>query len=327
MNMSTSTPLRMAVLGLGAVGQRMLEQSADHPRFDVVAGFDPSPETCAQVHAAYPALALYDSAEQALDHAGINVVYVAAPPLHHAELVRACVARSLPVLCEKPLGVDVVDSQALVRTMDTSGLGQAVNFVFASAPAVGALQRELAAPDFGLQHVFIRLHFHQWPRPFQAHATWLNTAAQGGFTREVTSHFIYLLQRVLGEVQIEHVQGQRPDAHTSETQVSALLRAGGIPVTLLSTTGGQTDEIVEARFIGRDRELVLRNWYTLWRVDAQHPQGEALVNSADPRRETYQAQLNQLAALMAGETHSLPDFQQALQVQTTIEALLQGLAS
>ncbi len=327
MNHPSNTPtprLRMAVLGLGAVGQRMLEQSADHPAFQVVAGFDPSTDTCAHVRLAFPHLALFDTAEQALDVGNIDVVYVASPPLHHAALVRLCVARQLSVLCEKPLGVDVADSQALVQTMDASGLGQAVNFVFASAPAVARLQRELASADFGLQHVFIRLHFHQWPRPFQAHASWLNTAAQGGFTREVSSHFIYLLERVLGSVQIDHVQCQRPNPDAAESQLSASLHANGVPVTLLSTTGGGSEEIVEARFIGAHQELVLRNWYSLWRVDAQHPQGLALVNSADPRRETYQAQLDQLAALLRGRPHSLPDFGQALAVQRTIEALLKA---
>lgn len=315
-------PFRMAVLGLGAVGQRMLEQSASHPLFEVVCGFDPSAETCAQVAQAHPQLALHDSAESALAHPELDVVYVAAPPLHHSALVRLCMARQLPVLCEKPLGVDVADSQALTHEMQATGLGQAVNFVFASAPAVGALQACLAAPNFDLQHVFIRLHFHQWPRPFQAHAQWLNTAAQGGFTREVTSHFIYLLERALGPVETQHVRLKRASAKDAESQLSAHLIAQGVPVTLLSTTGGPTEEIVEARFIGAQQELVLRNWYTLWAVDAQHPEGQALVNSADPRRETYQAQLHQLAALLQGQPHSLPDFAQALRVQTTIEGLL-----
>ena len=315
-------PLRLCILGLGAVGQRMLEQAAIHPHFEVVCGFDPSPQARQQALSLAPHLRCSDSAAASLDANDIDAVYVAAPPLHHAELVRQCVVRRLPVLCEKPLGVDLADSQALCQEMRASGLPQAVNFVFASAPAVGVLAQRLKAPDFALQQVFIRLHFHQWPRPFQAHAAWLSGAAQGGFTREVSSHFIYLLQRLLGPVHIEHAQIKRTGPEDAEQQLSALLRAGDIPVTLLSTTGGQPPEIVQAEFMGRAQTLALRDWYSLWLSDAQHPQGTALVNAADARTQTYQAQLDQWLAALQGQPHSLPDFEQALQVQTTIETLL-----
>lgn len=327
MRTDSHTPFRLCVLGLGAVGQRMLEQSALHADFEAIAGFDPSPQARAQAVAMCPELVAHDSADAALDHPGVDAVYVAAPPLAHADLVRRCLARRLPVLCEKPLGVDIADSQALTEAMNASGLAQAVNFVFASAPAVTALQQQLADPGFGLQHIFIRLHFHQWPRPFQAHAAWLSGAAQGGFTREVSSHFVYLLQRTVGAVRLVQAQVQQPSADAAETQVSALLQAGQTPVTLLATTGGQPQEVVEARYIGQHRELLLRNWYGLWQVDAVHPQGVALINSPDPRRDTYQAQLGQWAAQLRGQPHSLPDFASALQVQTVIETMLRAGAS
>ncbi len=320
--MTVNQPYKMCVLGLGAVGQRMLEQSAGHPDFDVVAGFDVAAPAVAQTQSQYPNVTCYPSAEEAIVASACDAVYVATPPLYHAELVRLAIQHGKAILCEKPLGVDLQDSADLVSVMQQSGLPHAVNFVFASAPAVQHLQRDIAQSQDPLEHIHIRLHFHQWPRPFQAHADWLSGAAQGGFTREVTSHFIYLLFRLFGSVQIDAVQGQRPSPERAETQLSAFLHAGNVPVTLVATTGGEPQETVSARFLTAKAEWRLENWYQLTRRDSTHPDGLVLTQDADPRGATYQAQLSQLAALMRGQSHSLPDFDVAFQVQRVIESLL-----
>ncbi|PZS30305.1 MAG: hypothetical protein DLM58_13890 [Pseudonocardiales bacterium] len=44
--------------------------------------------------------------------------------------------------------------------------------------------------------------FPEWPRAFQADARWLADRAQGGFVREVLSHFIYLTDRLVGPVRL-----------------------------------------------------------------------------------------------------------------------------
>ena len=315
-------PFKMTVLGLGAVGQRMLAQAAVRDDFTVVAGFDVSAEAVALTQSEYPNVHCYASAEQAVAASDCDVVYVAAPPLQHAELVRLAISYRKVVLCEKPLGIDVQDSTTLAQDMQHSGLGHAVNFVFASAPAVHRLQLDIAHSADTVQHIHIRLHFHQWPRPFQAHALWLNGAAQGGFTREVTSHFIYLLFRLFGSVHVDAVQGMRPNLDAAETQLSAFMRAGHIPVTLVATTGGDSQDMVRASLLGKHTEWRLEDWYKLVRLDSQHPAGISLVQDADPRTATYQGQLDQLACMMQGQAHSLPNFETALRVQQVVEDLL-----
>jgi predicted dehydrogenase len=300
----------------------MLEQTLTHAAFSVVAGFDLSEVVVQQTRSNYPHVTCYASAEQAIAQSNCDLVYVATPPLHHSKLVRLAIAHNKAVFCEKPLGIDMADSAALAAEMKASKLAQAVNFVFASAPAVHRLQHDLAAASDALQHVHIRLHFHQWPRPFQAHAQWLSEAEQGGFMREVASHFVYLLERVLGPVRIDAAQGLRPTIQQAETQLSALLHAGNVPVTLVATTGGDSRDTVRASFIGTHTEWHLDNWYELLRLDKDHPSDLCVLDHADPRTATYQAQLNQLASLMRHEPHTLPSFDDALRVQRTVEALL-----
>ncbi len=312
----------VAVIGLGAVGQRMLDQAAQHPRFEVVAGFDIAEPALAHTALSYPGIKLCASAEEAIADPRVDIVYVATPPLYHAALCRTCIEHRKAVFCEKPLGVDIDDSAKLVSEIKAAGLPEAVNFVFASAPAVDVLESRIKAASFGLRQVHIRLHFHRWPRPFQAHAPWLSGSAQGGFTREVTSHFIYLLNRLLGRVELHAVQGVRRQTDASEESMMAHLSAGGIPVSLVASTGGQPNEIVSAHFLGDHGSLCLNNWYSLLQCDEAHPEGLSLAHDLDPRTTTYQAQLSQVAAMMQGEPHRLPSFQTAFEVQQIIERML-----
>ncbi|MEI6547751.1 MAG: hypothetical protein WCN85_12105, partial [Burkholderiales bacterium] len=127
----------------------------------------------------------------------------------------------------------------------------------------------------GLRSIDIRLRFHQWPRAWQADATWLQRADQGGFTREVASHFVYLLHRLLGDVVLKGAQVRWPDSPSGacEQSITAALRCAGIPVSLSASTGGADPDLVEARFIGAHSELRLSDWYRLELIDAASPQG------------------------------------------------------
>jgi predicted dehydrogenase len=315
----------MAVIGLGVVGRRMVEQAAASRGIDVVAAWDSLAAARSAAAADFPGLPLSASAAAAIERLDVDVVYVAVPPLAHAGLVRDAIAAGKAVFCEKPLGVDVEQSAALVAEMDRSGLAQAVNFVFASSAAVDALRAAVTAPAFGLRAVEIRTRFHEWPRAWQAGAAWLQRADQGGFTREVLSHYVYLLQRVLGGAALVNaaVTGPAGDPAAAETALSATLRSGGVPVTVSASVGGTAPDLIEARFVGAATEWRLSDWYRLEVADAQAPQGRPAPGlPADPRLASYQRQLDQLHAMLSGDAHSLPDFADALAVQRIVEAML-----
>ena len=71
------------------------------------------------------------------------------------------------------------------------GTPNAVNFVFASAPSADFLEQRLCANQLGdITAIEMRLFFKRWPRDWQASAAWLARREQGGFVREVLSHFI-----------------------------------------------------------------------------------------------------------------------------------------
>lgn len=316
---------QIGIIGLGIMGQRMLNSMAAHDGFEVAVAWDPSAEAMDALAKDRPQIRRAASAEALIADPAIECVYIASPPTSHLAYAMASFDAGKAVFCEKPLGVDLADSAALTAEIARSGLAQAVNFVFASTAAVEALRHAVLEPAFGLRAVEIRTRFHEWPRAWQAGATWLERSDQGGFTREVLSHYVYLLRRVFGEVELvgADVAGPAGAPEAAETALAATLVCGRVPVTIAASVGGAAPDLIEARFVGAAAELRLSDWYRLESFDASAPQGRAMPGlPSEPRGATYRRQLEQLHAMLSGEAHTLPDFADALAVQRIVEAML-----
>jgi predicted dehydrogenase len=175
--------------------------------------------------------------------------------------------------------------------------------------------------------VDIELAFSAWPRPWQAAAgLWLAQRAEGGFVREVLSHFIFVLQRVLGPASVLASTVAYPDDGIgAETALQARLQVGGVPVQIEGRVDARQVQADHNRMVwqGSEGAIELREWFALSRRRA----GEdwvALGDAAAMRAAGQAAQLEQWVALIEGRAHGLPGFAEALAVQQTIEDLLAG---
>lgn len=312
---------RIAIIGLGIIGRRMIEQSRLHGGLTVVSAWDAAASAREAARRDYPDLPIAADADAAITQANVDLVYVAVPPLAHYQYVLAAANSGKAVLCEKPLSVSSDEGQALVKLAADRDLRNAVNYVFASSHAVDALSERVNDTAFGLQSIDIRMRFYQWPRLWQGSAQWLTRADQGGPTREVLSHYVYLLERLFGRVHLNHSEVRRVSSDASEHFSQATLDAKGTPVSMTCLVGGSAPDEVLVQFHGRTQTLQLRDWYQL----AVLRDGETQLVPGlpdDPRLATYQAQLQQVCALIAGQPHTLPDFAAAYRVQKIIEAIL-----
>ena len=139
----------IAFIGLGIMGHRMLTNMTAHGGFALVGGWDPSPEAQSRTRAAFPGLEIWGSAEALIRDSRTEVVYIACPPAAHKEHAMTAIAAGKPVFCEKPLGVDVAESRALVAQAETTGTRSAVNFPFADSQAVNQIDRDIRAGVLG----------------------------------------------------------------------------------------------------------------------------------------------------------------------------------
>ena len=316
--------MRIAVIGFGVMGERLVRATLDHPDDEIaLAGvWDPSGAAMDRLKATIPAAPVLASAEAAM---AADCVYIASPPSTHLAHARKALAAGKAVFLEKPLGVDLAESRAFVE--DAAGERVAVNFVFASSPAVAQLHEWLSegvvgAPD----SLAIETDFAVWPRDWQeGAATWLSKSAEGGFTREVVSHFLFLTARMLGATTLRDAAATFPGGDGAETAIRANLEAGGVPIALNGGVG--TTEKSDHnlwRLKGAAGQIRLRDWSTAERLheDGEWRSAADVRPHAEVRPLILRGQLSKLKAMTAGQSNDLATPAEALAVQELVEAIL-----
>ena len=327
--MPSQTPVRFGTIGFGIMGERMLRSATAHdPAVLTVAGaWDPSAEAMQRLQRELPQVQRFASLDALL--AACDAVHIASPPTYHLEQMEAAVAAGVAVLCEKPLAVDVPRARSTVERLAAVRGRTAVNFPFTSSFGVDQITAWCNADIIGdLQSVHIEAAFAQWPRPWQmAAANWLSKRAEGGFTREVLSHFLFLTLRQIGPVTLQRVSVTYPANGDAETAVTAQLEAVGIPVTVSANVGG-TSKADQNLWVlqGSRGQIRLRDW-----AIAEHLQSDGTWQApATPRSNeemrplVLQRQLDKLAAMIRGEPQNLATLAEALAVQEVVEAMLQS---
>ena len=132
-------PLRIAVVGAGAMGKRhvrVLASRAD--RFELVAVMDVDARAAAEVaraHGVDPVIREADAIARA------DALVVATPALAHALCVRRAVAAGRHVLVEKPIAGSAREAQELVALAESRGVHLCVGHSERFNPVVRALAR------------------------------------------------------------------------------------------------------------------------------------------------------------------------------------------
>lgn len=310
--------MRLGIIGLGAMGAEMLRVAAGHPRFEVVAAADLDPAAVDRSRSGYPGIRFTGDPAEIVASADLDAVYIATPPATHADLVVPILRAGRSVLCEKPLAITTADGRRMVEAAASSGGAAAVNFALSDRHATIHLEQVLAAAG-DLLAVEIRLAFARWPRQFQAGAGWLDGRAQGGFVREVFSHFGYLTDRLVGplepvDVRLDHRPG---DDTRSEVAAWGLLRAGGVPVQLAAVAGAAGPDSYEWIVRGTRRSYLLRDWDQLFVADGNGWRPVALAGE----RGSEASRLTLFAdAITASHPPDLADFETAFRIQQVVES-------
>lgn len=315
----------LGIVGFGIMGERLLRAALNHDQAVIrpVAVWDPSPAAAARLAEIAPGLPMLGSAAEVI--AACDALYVASPPSSHIAHAVAAFAAGKAAFLEKPLASDLDAARRFVAAAEAAGARAAVNFPMASSPSVAQLsawRAGIGAPE----RLSIRLAFATWPRGWQqAAASWLAKRAEGGFTREVLSHFLFLTRRQLGPLVLQDAQATYPAGDGAETAIRAHLTAGGVPVAIEGDVGTTTaDDHNEWRLDCAGGAIRLRDWSFAERLAVDvgwHAAPDALPNEK-MRPLVLKGQLDKLAALTRGEATTLATLREALEVQEVVEAIL-----
>lgn len=156
--------MRVALLGAGRIGRlhaRLLAGLLD-PSDLVIADVDPA--RAAEVAAQVGALA--DGVEEAL--AAADALVIAASSTAHAGLIRAGLARGLPIFCEKPPAPDLAETARLVDEIDAAGTPFQLGFQRRFDRAYREARRLVETGELGRIYV-IRLAGHDPAPPHESY--------------------------------------------------------------------------------------------------------------------------------------------------------------
>jgi len=146
---SPTTPVRIALIGSGRIGQvhALSIHRAEGAVLQVVA--DPFVSGAEQVVARFGGRATTDALE-AITADDVDAVVVASPTPTHVDLIAACLDAGKPVLCEKPIDLDITRVDGLrARAASASSVPVALGFNRRFDPHFAELHRRVTAGEVG----------------------------------------------------------------------------------------------------------------------------------------------------------------------------------
>lgn len=339
--MNSGGAVRMAVVGLGLMGQRHCRVLAATPGARLVGVLDSSTELAREVATPYGAVAL-ESFEQVLGAEDVDAVVLCLPSGLHAEFgLRAARARK-HVIVEKPLDSRVDRAEELVRECMQRGVLCAVISQYRYGPGLQALKWAVDSGALG-QLVLVRAAV-KWFRhdAYYTESQWRGRIAgeNGGVLINQAVHAIDALQWLFGEPdRVACMTARsRPQVMETEDTAGALLQwESGLVGVLEATTSaapghGEIYEINSPQGVLRvNHSRVLEWWHRDGMELPAHLTAEAQADSGgippadgaalDPKLQLFARQYQNIVAAVRGEAPLDVTATQALAVVRTIQRL------
>ena len=314
--------IKVAIIGLGIMGRRMLKHMRLHENYQPDYLWDPDENSCQEAIKQDSISQIMNSANHAMQAA--DLVYLACPPVVRKAYALEAAASGKALFLEKPFGINIEDSKDLIKQLEGYDIPVAVNFTQAAGVALTDLLKAKNRGDMGvLLGVDIVVTYPAWPRQWQREADWLRFRIEGGMTREVISHFLFFSERVLGPLKVIWAKTTFPeDASLCETEVLARLETiEGYPVNILASVGGVQPDRQEFTVKGSIKSRRISEFYK----DAESD-GEEFIplrkEPEDPRAISLKGQLDDLSLNIKGLPNRLATINEALRVQILVEDIL-----
>lgn len=207
--MTTRKQLGIAVIGLGWLGQAHSRSMHRIKLHFPDRTFDPRLVICSDPVAARRVDAVEsfgfelatDDWQAAIDHPGVDVVYVTAPNMVHVEMAKAAAAAGKPVFCEKPVGGTPAQTLDATLAVRAAGVLSGVGYNYRWAPLVQHLRNLVASGELGEITNWRGRFLSMYGNDPLGVLSWRFKLDEGGYgvTSDLLSHSVDLAQFVLGE--------------------------------------------------------------------------------------------------------------------------------
>ncbi len=140
--------LKVAVIGVGAMGRNHARVYADMPDVELVGVADADAQVAHAVARRYGARA-YTDYEYMLDEQRPDAVTVAVPTTDHLKVAQQVIQRGIHLLVEKPLALSVEQGRQMIAAAEQTNVQLMVGHIERFNPAVTALKKRLTEGELG----------------------------------------------------------------------------------------------------------------------------------------------------------------------------------
>jgi predicted dehydrogenase len=147
-----SRPIKTVLVGFGYWGVNMARNLAAARSIELVGMVDPLEERQRAFSVAYPGRLTWTTFDQALGQGGFEAVVIASPPVTHAEMALAAIARGCHVMVEKPLALTIEDAERVAGAADRARVVAMVGHTFLYSPPVRQLRQYVVNGELGRIH-------------------------------------------------------------------------------------------------------------------------------------------------------------------------------
>ena len=158
--------IRVAIIGLGIMGRRMLQHMRIQEKLEPNYLWDPDKTASQKAIENDSETKIMNSPEEAIDAA--DLVYLACPPqVREAHAIQTA-QKGKALFLEKPLGIDVEHSENFIKRLKYFNIPVAVNFTQAAGAALNDLIKAKSEGELGeMVGVDIIGTYPKWPREWQ----------------------------------------------------------------------------------------------------------------------------------------------------------------
>jgi predicted dehydrogenase len=322
--------VRYAVIGLGHIAQAAVLPAFAHARFtsELVAVISGDPKKRAMAKKRYGVEALYDYAEvrRCLEVEGIDALYVATPNSEHLRAVEEAAALGVHVLCEKPLGVNADECEAMIRACDNAGVylmtAYRLHFEAANLKALEAVR----SGKIGEPRVFTSVFSYQLKDRQNIR---LRADLGGGPLHDIGIYCINAARTLFRDEPIEVHAWSPYDGDTrfkdvDQTVSAHMLFPGARVATFLCSFGTATAGWYQV--LGTKGDIRLDPAYEYAQGLTMHVTvNEKTRTKRFPKRDQFAAQLDYFSRCILEERRPEPDGQEGLADVKVIRALQESI--
>lgn len=189
-------PVRYGLIGCGMMGREHIQNIQLIKNTHIAAIFEPDSHMAMAGQALAPDAQLVDSLDALIAMPDLDALVITSPNFEHAKQMQTiAAARTIPILCEKPVITDTQDSDLIISLHRDYRAPVWVAMEYRYMPPIKALIEQANATTGGVKMLTIREHRYPFLKKV-GHWNRLNKYSGGTFV-EKCCHFFDLMRLIL----------------------------------------------------------------------------------------------------------------------------------